>query len=80
LLRRRDCISSAPVGFTFYQNANEDFIRLVMVENIHNGVHLAKWEAIQDLNVSVITAIGKIYRRGPRAASSDRASTKLTST
>jgi hypothetical protein len=71
----------ALVGFAFDdQNANEDFIRLVMVENIHNGVHLAKSEAIQDLNVSVITAIGKIYRRGPRAASSDRASTKLTST
>jgi Tetracyclin repressor-like, C-terminal domain len=28
------------------QNANEDFIRLVMVENIHEGVHLAKSQAI----------------------------------
>jgi len=65
LLRRRDCISSAPVGFTFDdQNANEDFIRLVMVENIHNGVHPAKSQAIQGLDISVITAIGKIYRRG----------------
>jgi len=62
---RRDCISSAPVGFTFdCQNANKDFIRLVMVENIHNGVHLARSQAIQDLNVSVITAIRKIYWRG----------------
>jgi AcrR family transcriptional regulator len=53
------------VGFTFdYQNANEDFIRLVMVENIHKGVHLAKSQAIQDLNVSVINAIRKIYQRG----------------
>ncbi|MFL5213251.1 MAG: hypothetical protein ACJ8DH_05115 [Microvirga sp.] len=43
LLRCCDCISSAPAGFTFDdQTANEDFIRLVMVENIHNGVHLAK--------------------------------------
>ncbi|MFL5197763.1 MAG: hypothetical protein ACJ8BE_12710, partial [Microvirga sp.] len=30
--------ASAPVGFTFDdQNANEDFIRLVMVENVHNA-------------------------------------------
>src|ERR671912_2281637 len=55
----------ALVGFTFdYQNANEDFIRLVMVENIHGGVHLARSKVIQDLNVSVIDAIRKIYRRG----------------
>src|ERR671912_2062343 len=55
----------ALVGFTFdYQNANEDFIRLVMVENIHKGVHIAKSPAIQELNVSVINAIGDVYRRG----------------
>ena len=35
-----------------------------MVENIHNGVHPAKSQAIQGLDISVITAIGKIYRRG----------------
>jgi AcrR family transcriptional regulator len=52
----------ALVGFTFdYQNANEDFIRLVMVENIHGGVHLARSKVIQDLNVvSVIDAIRDI--------------------
>ena len=55
----------ALVGFTFdYQNANEDFIRLVMVENIHKGVHLAKSRVIQAMNVSVINAIRGIYRRG----------------
>jgi AcrR family transcriptional regulator len=55
----------ALVGFTFdYQNANEDFIRLVMVENIHGGVHLARSKVIQDLNVSVIDAIRDIYGRG----------------
>src|SRR5215472_16399614 len=33
----------ALVGFTFdYYNANESFVRLVMTENIHNGVHLAR--------------------------------------
>jgi len=55
----------ALVGFTFdYQNANEDFIRLVMVENIHKGVHLARSKVIQDLNVSVIDSIRSIYTRG----------------
>jgi AcrR family transcriptional regulator len=58
----------ALVGFTFdYQNANEDFIRLVMVENIHQGVHLARSRAIQDLNVSVIDTLRDIYDRGVEA-------------
>jgi hypothetical protein len=53
------------VGFTFdYQNSNEDFIRLVMVENIHQGVHLARSRAIQELNVSVINTLRGIYERG----------------
>jgi AcrR family transcriptional regulator len=57
----------ALVGFTFdYQNANEDFIRLVMVENIHRGVHLSRSRAIQDLNVSVINTLHDIYDRGRR--------------
>jgi AcrR family transcriptional regulator len=55
----------AMVGFTFdYQNANEAFIRLVMVENIHKGVHLARSGAIEELNSSVIAALHDIYRRG----------------
>jgi len=53
------------VGFTFdYQNANPDFIRLVMVENIHDGVHLKRSGAIHDLNVTVIDAIRQLYQRG----------------
>ncbi len=55
----------ALAGFTFdYQNANEDFIRWVMVENIHKGIHLAKSRVIQAMNVTVINAIRAIYRRG----------------
>ncbi|MHB2168707.1 TetR family transcriptional regulator [Alsobacter sp. R-9] len=51
--------------FTFdYQNANREFVRLVMVENIHNGVHLERSEHIQGLNVSVIQALADVYRRG----------------
>ena len=47
-----------------YQNANPDFVRLVMVENIHNGVHLARSKAIQALNVSALEALRDIYERG----------------
>ena len=56
------------VGFTFdYQLANPDFIRLVMTENIHNGVFLAQSKTIQELNVPVIDAVAKVYRRGVAA-------------
>lgn len=59
---------AALVGFTFdYQNANSDFIRLVMVENIHNAVHLARSRVIQELNVSVINTLRRIYERGRKA-------------
>lgn len=55
------------VGFTFdYQNANQDFIRLVMVENIHKGVHLARSSALRDLNAPAIDSLRKIYGRGCR--------------
>jgi AcrR family transcriptional regulator len=56
------------VGFTFdYQNANEGFIRLVMVENIHRGVHLGRAGSLEELNRPVIAALRDIYQRG-RAA------------
>ena len=56
------------VGFTFdYQNAHEGFIRLVMVENIHRGVHLARSGNIEELNVPAIATLRDIYGRG-RAA------------
>ena len=53
------------VGFTFdhHQN-NQDFIRLVMSENIQRGVYLAQSKLIQELNVSVIQSIEDIYKRG----------------
>lgn len=51
--------------FTFdYQNAHPDFVRLVMVENIQNGVHLARSEKIRSLNVSVVRVLDDVYRRG----------------
>ncbi len=56
------------VAFTFdYQHDNEDFIRLVMNENMHRGEYLAQSRTIQDLNVPAIDAVGRVYRRGVQA-------------
>jgi AcrR family transcriptional regulator len=58
----------ALVAVTFDQHAaNEDFVRLVMVENIHRGEHLAKSRGIQELNVSIIETTRRIYERGVEA-------------
>jgi AcrR family transcriptional regulator len=55
-------------GFTFdYQNANPDFVRLVMNENIHNGDFLRQSKEIQRLNVPAIDAVRRIYERGVKA-------------
>jgi hypothetical protein len=35
-----------------------------MVENIHDGVHLARSRVIQDVNVMAIDAVQTLYRRG----------------
>ena len=56
------------VGFTFdYQNANPDFIRLVMVENIHDGAHLARSREAPNINAQAIDAVHALYRRGVAA-------------
>jgi AcrR family transcriptional regulator len=53
------------VRFTFdHHNNNENFIRLVMIENIHNGAYLARSQVIQQLNVRAIDAVSVLYRRG----------------
>lgn len=53
------------VEFTFdHHGANADFIRLVMIENIHHGDYLARSEAIQELNVSAIGEVERVYKRG----------------
>jgi AcrR family transcriptional regulator len=56
------------VGFTFdYQHEHEDFIRLVMNENMHRGEFLAQSAAIQQLNVPAIEAVRQVYERGVKA-------------
>ena len=55
------------VEFTFdHHNSNKDFIRLVMIENIHNAEYLARSRVIQDLNVTAIDTIARLYERGVR--------------
>lgn len=56
------------VGFTYdYQHEHEDFIRLVMNENMHRGEFLAQSATIQELNVPAIDAVRQVYERGVKA-------------
>ena len=51
------------VQFTFdHHNQNEDFIRLVMVENIHHGGTIDRLP--KDINKSAIDSLAAICRRG----------------
>ena len=53
------------VRFTFCHHAkNPDFIRLVMIENIHHGRYLGQSKLIQSLNAGVIDALTNVYNRG----------------
>jgi AcrR family transcriptional regulator len=58
----------ALVGFTFdHHHSNQDFIRLVMSENIQRGEYLAQSKLIQELNMSAIQSIEALYKRGVKA-------------
>ncbi len=67
-----DPVATGPVaalarlaGLTFdYHAANPGFVRMVMIENIHHGRHLARSKAIAELNLSAISTIRAIYARG----------------
>ena len=55
----------ALVEFTFdHHCSNEDYIRLVMNENMERGVYLAQSKTIRELNVPAIQAIQRLYERG----------------
>lgn len=63
-LRPKDALRKL-VEFTFdHHHSNEAFIRLVMIENIHHGEYLARSKTIQDLNVSAIGELERVYQRG----------------
>jgi AcrR family transcriptional regulator len=56
------------VAFTFDHHLNnEDYIRLVMSENINRGQYLAQSQRIQELNIPAIDAIRKLYQRGVKS-------------
>lgn len=53
------------VEFTFdHHHQHEEFIRMVMIENIHHGQFLERSDAIRELNVTAIDHIARIYARG----------------
>lgn len=53
------------VEFTFdHHHRNEDFIRMVMIENIHHGQYVERSRYIRNLNVTAIDHIAAIYQRG----------------
>jgi AcrR family transcriptional regulator len=53
------------VRFTFdHHDRNPDFIRLVMIENIHHAEFLGRSQVIQKLNVRAIDTVANLYRRG----------------
>ncbi|ODT70312.1 MAG: TetR family transcriptional regulator [Pelagibacterium sp. SCN 63-23] len=53
------------VEFTFdHHHQHEDFIRMVMIENIHHGQYLERSGMVRDLNVTAIAHIRDLYERG----------------
>jgi AcrR family transcriptional regulator len=55
------------VAFTFdYYTAHPEFVRLVMNENIMDGVHMARSPTIGRLNVTVIDVLRRLIARGQR--------------
>lgn len=53
------------IEFTFdHHRQNEDFIRLVMIENIHRARFLENSKAIRDLNKGAIASLEKVIARG----------------
>lgn len=56
---------SSLVEFTFkHHNQHPDFIRLIMIENIHHGKFLMNSEVIKELNAPAINRVKEIYDRG----------------
>jgi AcrR family transcriptional regulator len=55
------------VEFTFdHHHQHEEFIRMVMIENIHRGQYLDRSDQIRELNATAIDHIAGVYQRGVR--------------
>jgi AcrR family transcriptional regulator len=55
------------VAFTFdHHAAHGDYVRLIAIENIHEGKHLAKSRTIQELNIPAIDAARRVLDQGRR--------------
>lgn len=55
------------VEFTFdHHHRNPEFIRLVMIENIHHGRYLCQSDVIRDLNSGAIEHLENVLDRGRR--------------
>ncbi|MGE0097335.1 MAG: TetR/AcrR family transcriptional regulator [Hydrogenophaga sp.] len=53
------------VEFTYdHHHSHENYIRLVMSENMNRGQFLAQSKSIQELNVPAISSIRQLYERG----------------
>jgi AcrR family transcriptional regulator len=53
------------VEFTFdHHRQHEEFIRMVMIENIHHGQYLERSDIIREVNKTAIDHIARIYHRG----------------
>ena len=53
------------VGFTFdHHHGNQNYIRLVMTENMERGAYIAQIATIQALNAPAIEGIKRLYKRG----------------
>ena len=53
------------VEFTYdHHRGNEDFIRLVMSENIHRADYLRQSKSIRQLNIQAIESVRELYERG----------------
>lgn len=56
------------VAFTFdHHLSHENYIRLVMSENINRGQFIAQSQNIQELNVPAIASIRRLYQRGVKS-------------
>ncbi|GAB5378299.1 MAG: TetR family transcriptional regulator [Acuticoccus sp.] len=56
------------VAFTFdHHRSHPEFIRMVMIENIHNAQNLARSEVIAGLNIAAIDKLRDICARGEKA-------------